>query len=361
MNIYILHEQGAKKHYRALSEMQEKKGVNVVFRELSVFKNLIRSIFRKDVSLFFKQVVNAMFLLRLAVKRNDVLIVAIAPYDWRLLVVYKLIKKHKYYYHTSHTDWGYKSYPKKFLAQTKCSKNIWTKFIENSAGVFCATKKTSDEIAVNYTNDKISVVNHSLPKCYDKIQSEDVIRPIDKTVKCVFIGRYDYSKGIGKILDLIDCINLSKMEVEFGFIGSGVMSNDIESYVNKYGNVKSYGYIDSEKEIMNILIGSDYLLLPSLKKGSWEELFGMVIIEAMCCGTIPITTDHSGPKEIISNGCNGYIFSEKLYVEKALEMINVLSYDDDLFLEIKSNAFKRGREYTAELIFERWNKLLRIS
>jgi len=223
MNIYILHEQGAKKHYRALSEMQEKKGVNVVFRELSVFKNLIRSIFRKDVILFSKQVVNAMFLLRLAVKRNDVLIVAIAPYDWRLLVVYKIIKKHKYYYHTSHTDWGYKSYPKKFLAQTKCSKNIWTKFIENSEGVFCATKKTSDEIAVNYT------------------------------------------------------------------------------------------------------------------------------------------TDHSGPKEIISNGCNGYIFSEKLYVEKALEMINVLSYDDDLFLEIKSNAFKRGREYTAELIFERWNKLLRIS
>jgi len=44
-----------------------------------------------------------------------------------------------------------------------------------------------------------------------------------------------------------------------------------------------------------------------------EELFGISIIEGMACGCVPLTTDHSGPKEIITSGINGFISKEHSY------------------------------------------------
>ena len=64
---------------------------------------------------------------------------------------------------------------------------------------------------------------------------------------------------------------------------------------------KSSGeYIKDKKELFNLYSQSDVQLLFSKKSriNKWEELFGMVIIEAIYCGVVTIATKHVGSKSI---------------------------------------------------------------
>ena len=40
---------------------------------------------------------------------------------------------------------------------------------------------------------------------------------------------------------------------------------------------------------------------------SWNEPFGLVMIEALSCGTPVVAYPHGGPKEIVKNGVNGFL------------------------------------------------------
>jgi len=43
---------------------------------------------------------------------------------------------------------------------------------------------------------------------------------------------------------------------------------------------------------------------------NWEEPFGLVVIEAMACGAVPIVFDHGAMREIIDDGIDGFIVSD---------------------------------------------------
>jgi len=68
--------------------------------------------------------------------------------------------------------------------------------------------------------------------------------------------------------------------------------------------VEFIGEID-ESQKAGLLGGAQALLFPI----DWPEPFGMVLIEAMACGTPVIAWDHGSVPEIIEHGRNGYIVS----------------------------------------------------
>jgi glycosyltransferase involved in cell wall biosynthesis len=67
-------------------------------------------------------------------------------------------------------------------------------------------------------------------------------------------------------------------------------------------NVEYIGEVD-ESHKANLLGGAQALLFPI----DWPEPFGMVLIEAMACGTPIIAWDHGSVPEIIEHGRNGYV------------------------------------------------------
>jgi glycosyltransferase involved in cell wall biosynthesis len=96
----------------------------------------------------------------------------------------------------------------------------------------------------------------------------------------------------------------------------------------------------------------DVLLLPSLRTDGWEELFGMVIIEAMACGVVPITTDHVGPREILLRiPC--VIFKENEYVERVTDFLRKINMDRS-----RTEVLKIVERYKIDSISDRWGLLL---
>lgn len=78
---------------------------------------------------------------------------------------------------------------------------------------------------------------------------------------------------------------------------------------------------DSEKSVF--LSGAKALLMPI----DWPEPFGLVMIEAMACGTPVIAYNHGSVPEIIEDGVTGYIVSNEAEAVAALHRIHILNRD----------------------------------
>ena len=59
------------------------------------------------------------------------------------------------------------------------------------------------------------------------------------------------------------------------------------------------GHVD---DLAEVLPAADVLLLPSL-----HESFGLVALEAMACGVVPVVTDRGGAADFIQDGSNGFL------------------------------------------------------
>lgn len=352
--IYILHEYGAPSHYRSLSWYAENIGNDrILFREFSILRKTSKSILKLDYELFWKQVTNVILIINLIFSRHKYIIIGIAPYDWRLLYLFPILRKHKYFYHTSKTTWGYVNYSKRFLAKTQTSRKVWTKFIENSNGIFCVTKKSAKELRKYYNVNHISVVNHSLPKLFEDAPFPKKTQK--KHINCLFVGRYTESKGIQLIFDIIN--DLPKDSYKFYFVGNGELKKEIDKFCDTRANCNNLG-AKYDNELLAIYDNCDVLLLPSQKKGPWEELFGMVLIEAMARKVIPISTKHTGPSEIISDTENGFLLEEKQYIEGTVRILNDLRKNPSLLAKLRDSAFLRSQDYSCEIIYKRWEELL---
>jgi len=355
-NVYIFHENGTKGHYRALIDREQHIGdVKLVFREFSILKKIIKALIKRDSKTFFKQFVNMWFLLKLLFLKDKTIIVGIAPYDFRLLWYYPLLKKNKYFYHTSKTTWGYVNYSKRFLAQTSASKKVWNQFITNATGVFCATQVVEEQLQTYYNPKQTCVVNHAINRLY---ATALVTKPEISKIRCLFVGRLEKSKGVLLIIELIQ--RLSSEHFEFVFIGKGSLEETIKLQEQEHDNVYFLGF-KKDPELKTEYDKADVFLAPSIKTGPWEELFGMVIIEAMSRGVIPITTDHSGPKGIITSAENGFYFREADYTLKAEAELRKLQENHFYLAKLRAKAFAEGQEYSPQAIYKRWNALLKVS
>lgn len=340
--IYILHENGSNSHYRALKYLCDTKDTKIIYREFSITKSFIKSILRRDFQLLKKQFLNIIFLINLLFTKNKKVILGIAPYDFRVVFLSLILRNHKVYYHTSWTCWDRSFYPKKLFV-SNWLVNFWENFIKNRfIKILAVSTVTKDELTqhLNIEKDKIVVVNHSFDDTIYNYNKRDF------KSKFLYVGRFEPQKGIGEILDYFS----TKSERELTLVGDGSLSDKVQKYSKKYENINYISFISEQKKLAEIYNQHDFLLLNSKKVGNWEELFGMVLIEAMACGVIPIATDHKGPTEIVTDGVDGFLSSEKDFIDRFDTLVN----SNSNFLKIRENAIISAKKYSTREIAKRW-------
>lgn len=348
--IYILHEYGANSHYRALKFLLDKNDINIKYREFSITKNIIKSIFKLKLQLFIKQIINIIFILNLIFTKNKKIVLGVAPYDFRLLFLKFILRNHKVYYHTSWTSWDKTYFPKKLFVN-RFLINLWEKFLRtNVIKIFSVTQQTKDELIKNIglLDEKIKVVYHS----YDNNIFNKKSFTSNGNLKFLYVGRFVSEKGIEEILEYF-AINKN---INLSLVGSGYLKEKVLDYSKKNENIKYLGYISKQYNLAKVYESHHFLLLNSKKVGNWEELFGMVIIEAMASGIIPITTNHKGPLEIIENRVDGYIFEESQFI-KGLNNI-IFNFNQKDYQKLQINILKKAKQYTLINIAKKWKDIL---
>lgn len=129
-----------------------------------------------------------------------------------------------------------------------------------------------------------------------------------------FVGRIVYEKGLGYLLDslqyLISAIPKIRMVVvgDYKKIAGGSIKKQLDIYLKKYpGKILFTGFISGE-DLISFYSTINTLVLPSIDP---LEAFGIVQIEAMCCGCPVIASDRPGVDTVVKETGFGYLVRPK--------------------------------------------------
>ena len=343
--VYVLHAYGANSHYNGLLALCQQEGIKLVFREFRVYYLTKQALKNKNYTQFFRQFTNLLFLLNLLLTKGKTIVVGIHPYDNRLPIISFILKKHKVYHHTSCTMWNPQDPVYETISEKKFER--LKRFMHHQVKhVFAVTEKTKQGILdyIGLEESKINVVYHSYFARLTKSSTAD-------PYTYIYVGRLEHCKGIHEICEYF----IAHSELTLILIGDGECRDYVETCVSRNSNILYYGYINGILNLMPYYNRATFFVLNSKRTAEWEELFGQVLIESMSCGCIPVSVNHSGPKEVISDGQEGILFCEG-DLHKALD--KTLELDETSIAKMSSAAYDKGHNFESNIIATKWRNIL---
>lgn len=155
-------------------------------------------------------------------------------------------------------------------------------------------------------------------KYFNRIENSSVFRnnfSISKDCFIIgFVGRIVYEKGISYLLEsipyLLKEINNIKIVIvgDYKNIAGGSIKKQLDKYLQKYPNIIIFtGFLPS-LDLVKFYSMINVLVLPSIDP---LEAFGMVQIEAMCCGTPVVASNMPGVNTAVNKTGFGFIAKVK--------------------------------------------------
>lgn len=340
--IFVCHEFYTPSHYTALDYLAHEKKYEVIYCEPNLFNQLRLSVRNKipRARLFH----NIMTTWKLLFSHGRKVVIGMAPYNPFLRSLLFILRGHELYYHSSYSCWDGSRFVHK---GSESDKVLWKDFTTNRIKHFFAvSQKTKEEVIKNGFADaeNISVVNHS----YNINIVVNTTSPKKNDFICV--GRLNNQKGTIQLLDIFS----RHAEANITFVGSGEYEDKVKEYACQYKNIKYQGFVKGLANLAPIYKRHSFLIMNSIRTNSWEELFGMAIYEGMACGCVPLSNDHPGPKEIITDNKDGLLCNEgdiETLIERAIAM------DEKSYQTFRSNAISRGKQYHCSSISKQWLKI----
>jgi glycosyltransferase involved in cell wall biosynthesis len=179
---------------------------------------------------------------------------------------------------------------------------------------------------------------------------------IIKTKSFVFLGRLVSDKGLKVALEAIQLLLQSpllsadeKKAVRLTIIGEGPQKEELIPYIQTLGITAKVDFLERlEGTVLSQTLNEHVIILiPSI----WEEPFGMVALEAMACGCIPIASKSGGLPEAIGDA--GLLFEKGNSEELARQMIRLLQ-DQSLQQQLRRNAKEHLAKHRAENIVSQY-------
>lgn len=119
------------------------------------------------------------------------------------------------------------------------------------------------------------------------------------SIQLLFVGRYDWAKGLDIILDVFQRHQHLQQRITLNVIGEPVL-DDIKLHFSD--NIVRIGWVNHE-EIDEHYQKCDAVIVPS----RWEG-FGLTAVEAMKNKKPVIASNRGALPELVSQGINGYVF-----------------------------------------------------
>lgn len=128
-----------------------------------------------------------------------------------------------------------------------------------------------------------------------------------------FLGRISPEKRVDRAIEIAKRVSMPlKIAAKVDRADRRYFKRDIEPLLAQ-SHVEWVGEISDQQK--NGFLGNAYALLFPI---DWPEPFGLVMIEAMACGTPVIAYDRGSVPEVMENGATGFIVNE---IEQAVEAV----------------------------------------
>jgi len=169
----------------------------------------------------------------------------------------------------------------------------------------------SKALARNMSHE-LSIPEDRIEVIYNPVVTPDMEARIMESVKwpwesdhlptIVFVGRLEKVKRVDLLVEAFASIN-TQVESRLLIVGTGSEEGAIRQQIREKGLEEHCALVGYQPNPLPYIRRSDVLVLPSDYEG-----FGLVLVEAMACGTQVISTDcPDGPAEILGNGRFGQL------------------------------------------------------
>lgn len=150
----------------------------------------------------------------------------------------------------------------------------------------CQLLAVSEAVAKHLPKESTRVLPNPCRFPWQDTNTEDT-RDID----VLFIGRLVSDKGVDLVIDALDQLAREKIFLKTTIIGDGPLRSTLQDKVRSAGLadwIQFTGTLPGDA-LQKQLSAARFTVVPS----RWEEPFGLVAIEALACGSVPIVA-HSG-------------------------------------------------------------------
>lgn len=129
-------------------------------------------------------------------------------------------------------------------------------------------------------------------------------------------------RAVKRITDCIHVLERVRREVdaELWMAGDGPERSAAEQLAHELGVHAHVRFLGKQNHVERLIPQTDMLLLPSRL-----ESFGLVALEAMACGVIPVATRVGGLPEVVTHGKDGFLEDVGDVESQAKRVVEVLS------------------------------------
>lgn len=331
-------------HYRGLIIEGEKSGYLFQYASFNIIQ-YARNILNKK-SLKLCNEIRCLTRLR----SYDKIIFAGKPATLYTLIV-SMICPQESIHHTSEVNYRFQKLKKKILFYLQLK--------------ICIRRRHRIAFVTNYAKSKFldasgwSVNNRVISEAvYHSLLPSDTGKKIPGTpltpVRLLFVGRLVDEKQPEIAIKIFKNICKQK-NCSLTIVGEGKLKDYLVKKNLENVNIKFAGALSPEK-LRKEYRRSHFLILPSKATPYWREFFGMVLIEAMSEGCIPISTPEPGPKEILSG--TGLILDNCGFEDSGTRLILKLLNDENRMKDKQKHCLALSRKYRPQAIFHLWEKLI---
>ncbi|AEC51525.1 hypothetical protein PNA2_0609 [Pyrococcus sp. NA2] len=176
----------------------------------------------------------------------------------------------------------------------------------------------------------------------------------------LFIGRFDrVQKGVDTLFRAIEILSTTKEFEGMRFLIIGKGDPELENWARyiegKYNNVRVITEMLSREFVREIYGSVDFVLIPS-----YFEPFGLVSLEAMCLGAIPIASSVGGLRDVVISLDDDPERGTGLLVKPgdpyalAEGIMRMYKLPGSILEKIRENCRRRAREFSWESAARRY-------
>lgn len=211
----------------------------------------------------------------------------------------------------------------------------------------------SKNLLDNYEG-KVNIKMQYIPLALNYYPKDNELSHVDNQ-NLIAIGRLDKVKGFADLITIMGILVNKDPEIKLNVFGDGPEKENLQNLIKEKHLEKNIKLLGFKK----YTIIKDYLKSSSLYlMTSFEESFGLVVIEAMSYGIPCIAFDSAKGILDVINEDNGYLISNRnidLYVKTILEYFELSSKDRK---KLSSEARLTATKYSFDNVQKEWLKFI---
>ena len=171
----------------------------------------------------------------------------------------------------------------------------------------------------------------------------------DRPLRVLYLGQLREYKGAGVAIDAVAGLD----GVELTVAGKGPMLEELQRRTTApaYDNVRMLGYVP-EDEVTGLYADHDVVLLPSVNR---LEAFGLVLLEGMSAGCVPVASDLPGVREVAGpTGC----LAAPGDPDDLRWILMRLAERPDVVERMQAESIERAREFSWDACLEGYDRLI---